>query len=118
LPSYGGSVSATRAATSVGRGEFFELGALLSMPLPDLQPVEHRGELIAVVSRERVHIIAPRLLALPAADPELKHAVYMATLCSLQLAAEQPLDSEAAAAWADQELDHEDVNAVGTDETG
>lgn len=89
------------------------------MLLPDLQPVEHRGELIAVVSRERVHIVAPRLLALPAADPELKHAVYMATLCSLQLAAEQPLDSEAAAAWADQELDHsDDINAVGTDERG
>jgi hypothetical protein len=74
------------------------------MELPALEPVEYQGELIAVVSREQVHIVAPRLRALPAGHPELRHATYMAMLCSLQLAAGEPVDSAAAATWAAQEV--------------
>jgi hypothetical protein len=89
---------------SAGRGDFSSDKPLMRMRLPDLQPVEHDGELIALVSRDRVHIVSPRLLALPAGDPELSHAAYTALLCSLQLAAGHEIDAVAAAQWATQEL--------------
>ena len=47
------------------------------MELPILVPVEYRGELVALVSRERVHIIAPWLLDRPPADPELRFVAFM-----------------------------------------
>jgi hypothetical protein len=74
------------------------------MQPPALVPVEYRGELVALVSRDRVHIIAPRLLALPAGSRDLRHVAYMCLLCSLQLAAGQPIDSASADAWAIEAL--------------
>jgi hypothetical protein len=46
-----------------------------------LVPVEYRGELVALVSRERVHIVSPRLRACPVADPELRFVALMCACC-------------------------------------
>ena len=89
---------------SDARGEFFAANTLTRMQVPDLQPVERDGELIALVSRDRVHIVSPRLFGLPAGDRELSHAAYTALLCSLELAAGHEIDAVAAAQWATQEL--------------
>jgi hypothetical protein len=47
------------------------------MELPVLVPVEYRGELVALVSRERVHIISPWLLERPTGDPDLRFVGFM-----------------------------------------
>ena len=49
------------------------------MDLPVLVPVEYRGELVALASRERFHIVSPRLAARPAGDPELR---FIAMMCA------------------------------------
>jgi hypothetical protein len=49
------------------------------MELPVLVPVEYRGELVALASRERFHIVSPRLAARPAGDPELR---FVAPMCA------------------------------------
>jgi hypothetical protein len=60
------------------------------MELPTLVPIEYRGELVALVSPRRVHIIAPRLLAAPIADPELRFVALMCACCSEVLAGRIP----------------------------
>src|SRR4051794_22041072 len=47
------------------------------MELPELVPIEYRGQLVALVSIRRIHIIAPWLLARPSGDPELRFVAYM-----------------------------------------
>ena len=44
-------------------------------------PIEYRGELVALVSRQRVHIIAPWLASRPAGDPDLRFVGYMCVCC-------------------------------------
>jgi hypothetical protein len=51
------------------------------MELPTLVPIEYRGELVALVSKERIHIVAPRLRTCAAGDPELKFVTYMCACC-------------------------------------
>jgi hypothetical protein len=42
------------------------------MDLPTLVPIEYRGELVALVSPRRTHIISPRLLHARIGDPDLQ----------------------------------------------
>jgi hypothetical protein len=42
-----------------------------------LEPIEYRGELVALVGHDRFHLVAPRLLACPPDDPELRFVVFM-----------------------------------------
>src|SRR5829696_483281 len=42
-----------------------------------LEPIEYRGELVALVGRDRFHLISPRLLACPPDDPELRFVAFM-----------------------------------------
>jgi hypothetical protein len=51
------------------------------MELPRLVPIEYSGELVALVSARRVHIVAPWLLECPAGDPELRFVAYMCLCC-------------------------------------
>jgi hypothetical protein len=51
------------------------------MELPILVPIEYRGELVALVSKERVHIVAPRLRVCAAGDPELRFVTFMCACC-------------------------------------
>ncbi|WP_028057954.1 hypothetical protein [Candidatus Solirubrobacter pratensis] len=51
------------------------------MELPVLVPIEYRGELVALVSCDRVHIIAPSLLDRPPADPDLRFVAFMCACC-------------------------------------
>jgi hypothetical protein len=51
------------------------------MELPELVPIEYRGNLVALVSARRVHIVAPWLRTRPAGDPELRFVAYMCLCC-------------------------------------
>jgi hypothetical protein len=42
-----------------------------------LEPIEYRGELVALVGTDRFHLISPRLLACPADDAELRFVTFM-----------------------------------------
>ena len=42
-----------------------------------LEPIEYRGELVALVGADRFHLIAPRLLECPPDDPELRFVAFM-----------------------------------------
>ena len=42
-----------------------------------LEPIEYRGELVALVGADRFHLISPRLLACPPDDPELRFVAFM-----------------------------------------
>ncbi len=72
------------------------------MELPELEPVEYRGELVALVSRERVHIISPWLARLPASDPDLRFVAFMCLCCGEVLNGRLagPFTSEFAERWA------------------
>jgi hypothetical protein len=71
------------------------------MKLPELVPVEYGGELVALVSVRRIHIIAPWLLARPAGDPELRFVGYMCLCCAEVLRGRlpAPYTDEFAEAW-------------------
>ena len=60
------------------------------MKLPVLEPIEYRGELVALVSKDRIHIISPRLLTRPAGDPELRLIAHMCLCCGEVLAGRLP----------------------------
>lgn len=49
-------------------------------------PVEYRGELVALASAHRFHIVAPWLATRDAGDPELRFVAYMC-LCYAEIAA-------------------------------
>jgi hypothetical protein len=72
------------------------------MELPELVPVEYRGELVALVSRERAHIISPWLLERPAGDPDLRFVAFMCA-CGWEVLNGRvggPFTSELAEQWA------------------
>jgi hypothetical protein len=72
------------------------------MELPCVIPVEYRGELVALVSRERIHIISPRLSERPTGDPELRFVGYMCACYVEALNGRLPGDitSDIAERWA------------------
>jgi hypothetical protein len=88
--------SSTRAPASIAeasttrRGRFSRRLPLARMEIPQLVPVEYAGELVALVSPQRVHIIAPWLLARPAGDPDLRFVGYMCACCGEVLAGRLP----------------------------
>jgi hypothetical protein len=47
------------------------------MELPAVAPVEYRGELVALVSHDRIHVISPWLLERPSGDPDLRFVIFM-----------------------------------------
>ena len=72
------------------------------MELPELVPIEYRGELVALVSRDRVHLVSPRMRTLPAGDPLLRFVAYMCVYCGEVLNGRLPgpLTNELAERWA------------------
>ena len=72
------------------------------MELPELVPIEYRGELVALVSRDRVHLVCPRMRTLQAGDPELRFVAYMCAYCGevLNRRLPGPPTSELAEEWA------------------
>ena len=72
------------------------------MELPTLVPVEYRGQLVALVSRECVHIIAPWLLERPSGDSELRFVAFMCLYFGevLNDRLPGPLSSAIAEEWA------------------
>jgi hypothetical protein len=52
------------------------------MDLPTLVPIEYRGELVALVSPRRTHIISPRLLQARIGDPDLQFVALMCACCA------------------------------------
>jgi hypothetical protein len=76
--------------------------------LPQLIPIEHRGELVALVSRRRTHIVSPRLLAAPGGDSDLMFVALMCACCSQVLHGRipGPYTSELGEAWARRALEY------------
>jgi hypothetical protein len=72
------------------------------MELPVLVPIEYRDELVALVSRQRVHIVSPWLLDLPAGDPDLRFVAFMCACCGEVLNGRipGPFTSEFGERWA------------------
>jgi hypothetical protein len=72
------------------------------METPPLVPVEYAGELVALVSPERVHIIAPWLLDRPAGDPDLRFVAFICACCGEVLNGRLPgpFTSELGETWA------------------
>jgi hypothetical protein len=58
--------------------------------LPELVPIEYRGNLVALVSTRRVHIVARWLLTRPTGDPELRFVAYMCLCCAEVLGGRLP----------------------------
>jgi hypothetical protein len=74
----------------------------LGVELPELTPIEYRGELVALVSRERIHIISPWLLTLAAGDADLRFVGFMC-LCCVEVLNDRvtgPFSSAFAEEWA------------------
>ncbi len=72
------------------------------MEVPTLVPIEYRGELVALVSARRVHIISPWLLVRPAGDPDLRFVAFMCLCCGEVLNGRLPgpYSDELGEAWA------------------
>ena len=70
------------------------------MSVPRVEPIEYEGELVALVSASRTHIVSPRLLERSAGDPELRFVAYMCLFGASELSAGREFDSQAAEAWA------------------
>ena len=60
------------------------------MELPTLVPIEYRGELVALVSPRRTHIVSPRLRDAPDGDSDLMFVALMCVCCSEVLAGNLP----------------------------
>ena len=72
------------------------------MTMSPLAPVEYRGDLVALVSPRRFHIVAPWLAHRPAGDPDLRFVGYMCA-CFAEIAAGRipgPFSSATAEQWA------------------
>jgi hypothetical protein len=84
------------------------------MEIPPLVPVEYAGALVALVSPQRVHIIAPWLLDRPAGDPELRFVGYMCACCGEVLAGRLPgpFTSAMAEEWTHRALIADDALSV------
>ena len=80
------------------------------MSLPRLEPIEYEGELVALVSPDRVHIVSPRLLERPTGDPDLRFVAYMCLYAASELNAGREFDCRDAEAWARAALvDFDDI---------
>jgi hypothetical protein len=79
------------------------------MEVPGLVPIEYRGELVALVSSRRVHIISPRLRIAPVGDAELRFVTFMCLCCAEVLDGRLPgpYTPELGEAWARHALSAE-----------
>jgi hypothetical protein len=67
-----------------------------------LVPLEYRGELVALVSARRFHLIAPWLAVRPPGDPDLRFVAYMCA-CYAEVASGNlagPFSDQLAERWA------------------
>ena len=74
------------------------------MSLPRLEPIEYCGELVALVSADRVHIVAPWLAERPVGDPDLGFVAFMCAFGCREISAGRSVDSIAAESWARQAI--------------
>ncbi|WP_028065596.1 hypothetical protein [Solirubrobacter soli] len=76
------------------------------MDLPTLVPIEYHGELVALVSLRRTHIISPRLLSAQVGDKDLQFVALMCACCAEVLAGgiPGPYTDALGAEWAERVL--------------
>ena len=69
---------------------------------PALEPIEYKGELVALVSPTRIHIISPSLRGRPADDYDRRFVVFMCLCCHEALNGRFPgqYSNAAAEIWA------------------
>jgi hypothetical protein len=79
---------------------------MAGMEMPAMIAVEYRGDLVALVSVRRIHIVAPWLLARPLGDAELRFVAMMCAYGREILAGRirEPFTSDLAEAWARRAL--------------
>jgi hypothetical protein len=95
------------------------------MQLPEMVPIVYEGELVALVSAERVHIISPRLATRPAGDRELRFVAYMCLCCGEVLRGQLPgpYTQDLGELWARQAIaiadtdDHGDIRRAFKERT-
>jgi hypothetical protein len=70
-------------------------------------PIEYRGELVALVSERRTHIVSPRLLAAAVGDADLMFVALMCACCAEVLHGRipGPYTDELGESWARRALD-------------
>lgn len=81
----------------------------------ELVPVEYRGELVALASERRFHIVAPWLAAREPGDPDLRFVAYMCLCYAEVVAGRLPAEfsSELAERWSRMALiDPEELAAA------
>src|SRR5690606_32143848 len=76
------------------------------MDRPVLVPIEYRGELVALVSPQRVYIVSSRLRVRAVGDPELRFVALMCACCGEVLNGRLPgpYTSALGVAWAKRAL--------------
>jgi hypothetical protein len=76
------------------------------MELPTLVPIEYRGELVALVSSRRAHVISPRLRAAAPGDADLMFVALMCACCAEVLTGniQGPYTTELGESWAQRAL--------------
>jgi hypothetical protein len=81
------------------------------MELPEMVVIEYDGELVALVSAERVHIISPRLASAPVGDPDLRFVAFMCLCCGEVLRGHVPgpYTQELGELWARQAVAIDDA---------
>lgn len=76
------------------------------MELPTLVPIEYRGELVALVSPTRIHIVSPRLRCCPSDDHDFRFVTFMCLCCGEALNGRLPgaYSNAIAEAWAERAM--------------
>jgi hypothetical protein len=72
----------------------------------EMEPIEYRGELVALAGAERFYIVAPWLLERPAGDPVVRFVAFMC-VCRREAALsgmDGPIDGETLATWVRRAL--------------
>ena len=74
--------------------------------LPTLVPIEYHGELVALVSPTRIHIISPRLRACPPEDHDLRFVTFLCLCCAEALNGRLPgpYSNDIARTWAERAM--------------
>jgi hypothetical protein len=97
--------SASAVASAEG-GQSRAPAPISGMDRPVLVPIEYRGELVALVSPQRVYIVSSRLRVRAVGDPELRFVALMCACCGEVLNGRLPgpYTSALGVAWAKRAL--------------
>lgn len=87
------------------------------MDHPTLVPIEYRGELVALVSPTRIHIVSPRLRACPPEDHDFRFVTFMCLCCGEALNGRLPgpYSNDIGEMWAERAMHTAGERTNGSD---